>query len=211
MPAVPQVTNRKLEFNAPGQSGLRNAIPNIVVENGQVTNHSLLEDSWGIAIHQNKVLEDSWGISTNQTTKVLAVEPTRQKSERVSSVSSTRSIASRNQEEKMDWESAEPKELSRELTPISRPLEIPKRVMPISQPPRHVYPHQTGLEGATKNLEIVFVEDPSSFYCHLIESVPLLEKLMENLATAYLGKFKRIFVLKVSLLNTNIILHFSHS
>ncbi len=190
---MPQVTNRKLEFDAPGQSGLRNAIPNSVVENGQMPNHSLLEDSWGIPVLKNNVLEDSWGIPM-QSTKAITMEPPRQKSDRVSSVSSTRSSASRNPEEKMDWESAEPKELPREPTPISRPLEIPKRVMPISQPTKLVYPHQTGLEGATKNLEIVFVEDPNSFYCHLIEAVPLLEKLMDNLATAYLGKFERIFV-----------------
>ena len=190
-PVVPQVTNRKLEFDAPGQSGLRNAVPNIVVENDQINNHNPLEDSWGIPIHKNKVLEDSWGMPT-QSTKSLTVEPSRQKTESVSSVSSN---ASRNPAEKMDWESAEPKEFPRQPTPISRPIEIPKRVMPISQPIKLVYPIQTGLEGTTKNLEIVFVDDPNSFYCHLIEAAPLLEELMANLATTYLGKLEIIFVL----------------
>lgn len=181
---VPQVTNRKLDFDATGQPGLRSAIPNIVVDH-RVTNNNPLEDSWGIAINQSRVLEDSWSMPI-QPSKGLTVEPARQKTGSVSSASSN---ASRNQVEKMDWESAEPKEFPRQPTPVSHPLDLPKRVMPISQPIKHVYSHQKGLEGATKNLEMVFVENPNSFYCHSSDDVPLLEKLMADLATAYLGEF----------------------
>jgi hypothetical protein len=115
------------------------------------------------------------------------VDSATPKTDGASSVSSN---ASRNQVEQMDWESAEPKEFPRQPTFVSHPLDLPKRVMPISQPIKFVYPSQKGLEGATKSLEIVFVENPNSFYCHSIEAVPLLEKLMVDLATAYQSEFE---------------------
>lgn len=93
---------------------------------------------------------------------------------RTTSFSSMTSKNSTNQDPTDDWESVE-KRVS------------PKRDMPIAHPIQYVYPPQPGLEGLTKILEVVFVESPSSFYCHLAEGIPILDALMEKISTSYTG------------------------
>lgn len=64
----------------------------------------------------------------------------------------------------------------------------PKRNLPIAKPATLFYPAQPRLEGAVKELEVVFVENPNSFYCQLTEATPPLDALMTDLDTAYSGK-----------------------
>ncbi|XP_057380222.1 uncharacterized protein LOC130702570 isoform X2 [Daphnia carinata] len=159
--AVKPMTNRKLEFDAPQESGfVRNAIPNIAFDQAAILNDEL-DDSWAPPKADGKV-------------------PNRQKTQSISSMSSN---ASQSQVEQMDWESIESKQFPSQ--PISQPAELTKRVIPISLPTRLFYPPQKGLEGTTTTVEIVFVDNPNSFYCHLVETGPLLEDLMDKLARAY--------------------------
>ena len=94
---VPQVTNRRLDFDATGQPGLRNTITNIV------SNQNVLEDSWGNPINQSRILEesrileDSWGMPV-LSSKGLAADPASPKTDGASSVSFN---ASRNQVEQI--------------------------------------------------------------------------------------------------------------
>lgn len=92
------------------------------------------------------------------------------------STSSVTSDASRNQTNRLE------KDFDRVDEKLS-----PKRNMPISQPVHRLYPAQPALEGATKNLEVVYVENPNSFYCQLAEAVAPLDAIMEKLATVYSG------------------------
>lgn len=64
----------------------------------------------------------------------------------------------------------------------------PKRVMPISQPIQFHYLEQTCLEEVTRNVEVVFAENPNSFYCQLEEATGLLDSLMGKLENTYAGE-----------------------
>lgn len=160
------MTNRKLEFDAPQESGfVRNAMPNIAFDQAAILNDNELDDSWAPPKAGGKV-------------------PNRPKTRSISSMSSN---ASQGQVEQMDWESTEPKQFPSQPMPKSQPVELSKRAMPISLPIPLIYPNQKGLEGTTTSVEIVFVNNPNSFYCHLAETGPLLEDLMDKLARAYTG------------------------
>lgn len=160
------MTNRKLEFDAPQESGfVRNAMPNIAFDQAAILNDNELDDSWAPPKAGGKV-------------------PNRPKTRSISSVSSN---ASQGQVEQMDWESTEPKQFPSQPMPKSQPVELSKRAMPISLPIPLIYPNQKGLEGTTTSVEIVFVNNPNSFYCHLSDTGPLLEDLMDKLARAYTG------------------------
>ncbi|KAK4011675.1 hypothetical protein OUZ56_020794 [Daphnia magna] len=161
---VKPVTNRKLEFDAPQESGfVRNAMPNIAFDQAAILNDNELDDSWAPPKAGGKV-------------------PNRPKTRSISSMSSN---ASQGQVEQMDWESTEPKQFPSQPMPKSQPVELSKRAMPISLPIPLIYPNQKGLEGTTTSVEIVFVNNPNNFYCHLAETGPLLEDLMDKLARAY--------------------------
>lgn len=62
-----------------------------------------------------------------------------------------------------------------------------KRLLPIAQPMQLFYPEQEGLEGQTKELEVVYAENPSSFFCQLAEKIDPLNELMTKLSVTYAG------------------------
>ena len=65
-----------------------------------------------------------------------------------------------------------------------------KRSFPIAEPISTAavfYPEQPTLEGQTRNLEIVFVDTPNSFYCQLVENSATLTEMMSKLASVYAG------------------------
>lgn len=140
-------------------------MPNIAMDHAAILNDNALDDSWDLQKAGENV-------------------PNRRKTRSISSISSN---TSRGQVEQMDWESAEPNLFPTQPMAIFQPVELPKRVMPISRPIQLFYPSQKGLQGSTTSLEIVFVDNPNSFYCHPADGGPLLEDLMEKLATAYTG------------------------
>lgn len=61
------------------------------------------------------------------------------------------------------------------------------------EPPRiqkqYTYPQQPVLTGLQKQIEVVFINDPSDFYVHLSESFATLEHLAKNLNLVYSGYF----------------------
>lgn len=66
-------------------------------------------------------------------------------------------------------------------------VSIPSsRDPPIALKTRPSYQPQSALTG-NKKIQVVYVNDSNSFYCQLVESMPTVEKLMEQIASAVNG------------------------
>ena len=60
---------------------------------------------------------------------------------------------------------------------------VPKRKIPLAEQPILEYlPQRMDLAGKTMTLEVVYTNNPASFYCQLSEAIPLLDSLMEEIA-----------------------------